>query len=87
MGTLCQFGRPNFRLIIIQELAVVQLVEAIGKMEVSLVMGDDEHGLTIVFQFRQELGIEYFLKPWVLIGSPFVKDIKWTIFQISGKQR
>src|SRR5688572_16802832 len=50
-------------------------------------MGDDEHGFASGFQVGQQLGVKDVAEVWVLIGGPFVEDVKWPVFEVSSEQR
>src|SRR5436190_1944297 len=64
------------------DFAVVELDDAIGNVEIFFVVRDHEHGFAARFEFGQQLGVENVLEVRVLVGGPFVEEIKWPVFQI-----
>ena len=68
------------------QLAVVQLEDAIGDVEVLVVVADDQDGFAAGFQFRQQLGVEDIFEVRILIGSPFIEQVERPILQVSGEQ-
>ena len=67
-------------------VAVIELDDAIGHIEVSVVVGDHQHGFAAGFELGQQLGIENILKVRVLVGRPFVEEVKGPVFEVSRQQ-
>src|ERR1041385_6751078 len=55
-------------------------------MIVVIVVTDDNDGLALRLQLRQQLIVEDLLEQWILIGGPLVKKIDSAVFQISRQQ-
>src|SRR5581483_10350116 len=68
------------------QFAVVELDEAVGEVEIFVIVGDDEDGFAAGFQLGQELGVEDGLEMGVLVGGPFVEEIERTVFEIGGEE-
>ena len=56
----------------IRQLAVVHLDDAVGMVEIFVIVADGKNGVALRFQHRQQLLVKHFAKVWVLVGSPFV---------------
>src|SRR5438270_1557533 len=86
---LCScFGGYQFSCIhnITDELTVIQLDYPVRNTVVPVIMRYDQHGFTIALQFGEELKVEHGFELRVLIGRPLVKDVDWTVLEISGEQ-
>src|SRR5215207_4266859 len=82
-------GEPGFggRAVVVTELAVVQLDDAVGDVEVAVVVTDDDHGLAARFQLRQQLVVEDVFEERVLIRRPLVENVDGAILKIGREQR
>ena len=76
----------GFSLDIADNLTFFEFEEPVGHPVIAVVMAHHEYGFISRLQLRQDLKIENFLEIRVLVGSPLVKYIHLTIFQVGREQ-
>ena len=80
MGSRCS----NLR---VRDLAEVELDDLVGAVEVAVVVGDHDDGLSAPSEPRKDLGVEDLAEPRLLVGRPLVEQIDRPVFQQRGQQR
>ena len=70
----------------VDDAAVVELDESIGKMKVAIIVADDKDEFAFSFQVGQNLRVEDALEGWVLVCGPFVKQVDGSIFYRCAKE-
>ena len=69
-----------------EDAAVLEADDAVGDVEMALVVADDQERLARGPQFGEQLVIENLLERGVLIGGPFVEDADGPILQQGAQQ-
>src|SRR4051794_7755652 len=64
------------------DFAVVEFDDAVGELEIFIIVGYDEHGFAASFELGQQLSVEDVLEVRVLIGGPLVEKVERTVFKI-----
>src|SRR5260221_3722962 len=82
----CGLDGPSTQALFIKQLTVVEFDEAVAKVKIFLVVGDDQGGLAARSQFGQQLRVENFFEQRVLVGRPFVENVERAVFEISREQ-
>ncbi len=70
-----------------RKLAVIHFDYAIAQAKILIIMGNGQHRLTPLFEFRQNLSVEDLFKDGVLVRGPLIKNIEGPVLQISREQR
>jgi hypothetical protein len=71
---------------VVFELAVFEFDDAIGDVEVMIVVANHEYSFAARSEVRQELIVEALAKNWVLVGGPFVEEVDRAVFQPCGDE-
>ena len=66
------------------EATAIHLQQAIGLVEVVVVVGDGQDGLAGGLKLRQQLAVEQATEQRVLVGGPFVEDQDGPVFEDRG---
>ena len=55
-------------------------------VEIFVIVADGKNGVTLGFQYRQQLLVKHFAKVWILVGSPFVQYQYRPLFHCGEQQ-
>src|SRR6202012_4292633 len=68
-------------------LSAVEFDRAVGEIEITIVVCDDEYGLAVRLQAWQQTTVEHVFEHGILIGGPFVEYVERPVLQAGDQKR
>src|SRR6202035_3536545 len=86
VGSQRRLERKDGGALVMDQFAVVEFDDAVGRRKIPVIVSDDDDGLAARLQIGKDMVVKDFLELGVLVRGPFVEKIERAIFQVSREQ-